>query len=99
MRLHPDSPCTASVQPDDDGGVRVAVRIPTYSGGVELSITVERSNDGDWLVFLPMWPAEDQLADQPVRAVAWDGNDYDVAGGIAYVGAPDAPVDASWSTH
>jgi hypothetical protein len=92
--LQPDSPCEAVIVPDDKGGIVVKVRVPTYSGGVELVTYVERSGDGDWVIYLPMWPEGDE---EPCTAVAPDGDTYDVRAGIALVGAPDVPVEASWS--
>jgi hypothetical protein len=94
VKLHPDSPCEAIVAPLEDGGIDVKVRVPTYSGGMELTLKAERSNDGDWVLFLPMWP--EGMDEAPVTAVDWLGNDYDVGGGIVYVGAPDIPVKATW---
>lgn len=83
--LKPDSPCTTTITPDDKGGMLVELHVPTYSGGVTLSLQAERDNDGDWRVFIP-WP--DDMEDE-VRSVGGFG---DAAGGILYLGAPDVPV-------
>ncbi len=87
--LKPDSPAEAIVTPLQGGGVQATVRIPTYSGGVTFTIAAERDeNDGDWRVFIP---SPDGLSDTPVLI---EGVEF--ANGIAYLGAPDTPVKASW---
>lgn len=85
--ITPESPCEAMVTPGADGGLRVDVFIPTYAGGATLSIDVERSNDGDWQVFIP-WP--DGLGDDQYTI---NSQLADACGGIVYLGAPDVPTE------
>jgi hypothetical protein len=47
-----NSPCTATVTPTSNGGMQVALNVPTYSGVLPLELTAERQADGDWIVFL-----------------------------------------------
>lgn len=85
--LTPDSPATATVTREKDGGVTVDVFVPTFSGGMTLQLAVERSNDGDWRIFIP-W-LDDMDED---KTYILQGNVAEVANGIAYVGAPDVPT-------
>lgn len=89
--LLPDSPCTVTTVPQEKGGVRVTVMVPTYSGGAEFTISVERSPDGDWMVFIP-WTAADD--DGPVLLA--DG--CECSNGIVYIGAPDVPIKRRQTT-
>lgn len=87
--LTPASPCTATLTPDTGGGLLVELHVPTYSGGVTLSLQAERSSDGDWRVYIP-WP--DGMEEEDVRSV--NGGVGDCRDGILYLGAPDVPVKA-----
>lgn len=88
MMLTPKSPCEATITPGRKGGLTVTLFVPTYEGGVELELVAERDGDGDWRVFLPMWPDEGQLA-EPIANVTHGRGTYEVCGGILHVGAPD----------
>lgn len=85
--LDPKSPCTATITPGKKGGMTVELFVPTYSGGVTFSLMSERSNDGDWRVFLPWYEGMDED-----RVYINVDTDSEVAGGIAYIGAPDVVV-------
>lgn len=81
--IGPTSPCTATVTPDEHGGLIVALHVPTYSGGQSFTLAAERDADGDWRVFIP-WPD-----DSPEIGML---GDLEVANGIVYLGAPDESV-------
>ena len=92
MMLTPDSPCEGNVMHHPDGGVTVDIFVPTYSGGQRFVLSTQRDGDGGWRVYLPCWPDEIDLVD-PCVVVEVGGNTIDVASGIAYLGAPDVPVE------
>lgn len=83
--LTPQSPCTARITPGDDGGITVAVEVPTFEGGAIFTISTERDADGDWRVFIP-WSGESS-DDEVILA---DG--HSCMNGILYLGAPDVEV-------
>lgn len=85
--LYPNSPCTVTILPGDEGGITAELHVPTYSGGVTLALAAERGVDGDWVVSIPWLDDMDQD-----RTYSLVGNIGDVANGIAYLGAPDVPV-------
>ncbi len=89
--LTPDSPCSATVTPDDKGGMTVTLFVPTYEGGANLTISAERSNDGDWVVSIP-WPDDPATADKGLLLSGPPDEQYEVVNGLLYLGAPDVPV-------
>lgn len=85
MKPRHDTPCKVTVRPLAGGGVEVTVAVPTYEGWSKFTTVVERDADSDWQVFVPGWPVEmgDELGHD------WAGHEF--GGGIAYLGAPEAP--------
>jgi hypothetical protein len=84
------STTTVNVTTLDEGGVNVAVHVPTYDEAEEVTFTlrVERAPDGDWTVFVP-WFKDlhgNPCADMTDLILA---NGVGVTNGICYVGAPD----------
>lgn len=82
--IGPDTPASVEVTPGERGGLSVTVRVPTYSGGMDFTIDVERDEDGDWRVFVP-WP-------DGLREPYTLDNDAVVSNGVAYLGAPDVEI-------
>lgn len=91
-KINSDSPCEVTVVPQPDGGVDIQLFVPTYSGGQTFTMSAERDGDGNWRIFLPLWPNEADLHEPAVVAHLGDET-VDVCGGIAYVGAPDVEVE------
>lgn len=72
----------ALVCPQDGGGILVTVVVPTYDGEQTFTLDVQRSEDGDWRVFIP-WSLE--FGPEPM--IMESG--VQVANGIVYLGAPE----------
>lgn len=83
--INSESPCTATMTPDDNGGLTVALFVPTYGGGATFEMSVERDRDGDWTVFIP-WPAD--IEEATIQGM-------EVLNGILYLGSPDVEVAIS----
>ena len=97
MSGKPGDPCQVTATPLENGGVYVEVFVPTYGHeATKVTLTVERSKDGDWVVFIP-WPDdfEQNGFDEPVTITLGGRDGYEVCNGILYLGAPDAEYEES----
>lgn len=52
-KFTPDSKCEVTTLPLDNGGICATVIIPTYCGGVALTIEAQRQGDRSWVVYMP----------------------------------------------
>lgn len=102
-KINPSTPTEVRVQPLAEGGTRVDVFVPTYGGGLVLTVEVERDEDGDWRVFLPTATDLDRAprytSFDPERQYADDPDFISFLSGISYFGAPDAEYDRLPSTE
>lgn len=89
-------PATAEITPDADGGLQVAIIIPTYRGNARFAFTAERTGSGDWAVTVP-WTT--RLVDEDVIIPDETGKEFVFTNGITYLGAPDADADEEEGEH
>lgn len=99
-KINPDTPTEVRVQPLANGGNRVDVFMPTYSGGIVLTLEVERDADGDWRVTLPTAAELDRSEDGfDIEAHTDHPELISFFNGLSYFGAPDAEYDRLPSTE
>jgi hypothetical protein len=84
-------PATARVTPLDEGGIEIAMTVPTYAGEATFILAAERDGGGDWIVCIP-WSTLMESEQMTVPDHAAVGREYLFINGTAYLGAPDETV-------